>query len=138
MLLVLGFVGTVVALERAVALRRPAGFGAPAGLGLGGLAADLTPLPLDAGPGPLVPRRARAGRGVYVPLWRRQPDDAVLVQAFGAVLAAGAALLWLAASHGPGAAAVAGRASWCSPSAASASSWPDGDGARRRRRRFSA
>ena len=34
--------------------------------------------------------------GVYVPLWRRQRDDAVLVQAFGAVLAAGAALLWLA------------------------------------------
>ena len=32
---------------------------------------------------------------VYVPLWRRQRDDAVLVQGFGAVLAAGAAVLWL-------------------------------------------
>ena len=32
---------------------------------------------------------------VYVALWRRQHDDAVLVQALGAVLAAGAALLWL-------------------------------------------
>ena len=32
---------------------------------------------------------------VYVPLWHRQRDDAVLVQALGAVLACGAALLWL-------------------------------------------
>jgi hypothetical protein len=33
--------------------------------------------------------------GVYVPLWRRQQDDAVLVQAFGAVLAVGSLALWL-------------------------------------------
>jgi hypothetical protein len=32
---------------------------------------------------------------VYIPLWRRQRDDAVLVQALGAVLAVGAATLWL-------------------------------------------
>lgn len=31
---------------------------------------------------------------VYLPLWRRQADEAVLVQALGAVLAAGAAGLW--------------------------------------------
>ena len=37
MLLVLGFVGTLIALERAVALRRPAGYPAPALLGLGAL-----------------------------------------------------------------------------------------------------
>jgi len=94
MLLVLGFVGTVVALERAVALRLPAGFAAPATLGLGGL--------LLASPAPLLAGRVAlclgtlALVGVYVPLWRRQRDDAVLVQAFGAVLAVGAALLWLA------------------------------------------
>lgn len=94
MLLVLGFVGTLVALERAVALRHPAGFAAPAALGLGGV--------LLASPAPLVAGRVAlclgtlALVGVYVPLWRRQRDDAVLVQAFGAVLAAGAALLWLA------------------------------------------
>jgi hypothetical protein len=32
---------------------------------------------------------------VYVPLWRRQRDDAVLVQALGGVLAVAAATLWL-------------------------------------------
>ena len=94
MLLVLGFVGTVVALERAVALRHPAGFAAPAGLGLGGLLL-ISPVPLTAGR-PALCLGALAMVGVYVPLWRRQRDDAVLVQAFGAVLAAGAALLWLA------------------------------------------
>ena len=38
MLLVLGFVGTLIAVERAVALRRPAGFIAPGPLGSGALA----------------------------------------------------------------------------------------------------
>jgi len=47
-LLVLGFVGTLVALERAVALRRPAGYAAPALLGAGGLLL-VAPLPLRAG-----------------------------------------------------------------------------------------
>ena len=94
MLLVLGFVGTVVALERAVALRHPAGFAAPAALGLGGLLL-LSPAPLLAGRVALC-LGTLALVGVYVPLWRRQRDDAVLVQAFGAVLAVGAALLWLA------------------------------------------
>jgi hypothetical protein len=32
--------------------------------------------------------------GLYVPLWRRQRDDAVLIQLFGAVLAVGALTLW--------------------------------------------
>ena len=93
-LLVLGFLGTLVALERAVALRHPAGFAAPAALGLGGLLL-ISPAPLTAGRLALL-LGAVAMVGVYVPLWRRQRDDAVLVQAFGAVLAAGAALLWLA------------------------------------------
>ncbi|MCE3552006.1 hypothetical protein LWC33_11105 [Pseudonocardia sp. RS11V-5] len=93
MLLVLGFVGTVVALERAVALRHPAGFAAPAGLGLGALLL-IVPAPLAAGRMALC-LGALAMVAVYVPLWRRQRDDAVLVQAFGAVLAAGGALLWL-------------------------------------------
>ncbi len=94
MLLVLGFVGTVVALERAVALRHPAGFAAPAAFGVGGLLL-ISPAPLVAGRVALC-LGALAMVGVYVPLWRRQRDDAVLVQAFGAVLAVGAALLWLA------------------------------------------
>ena len=92
-LLVLGFVGTLVALERAVALRRPRGFAAPVLLGAGGLVL-VSPLPLRAGQSLLV-AGAAALLGVYLMLWRRQRDDAVLVQALGAVLALGGAVLWL-------------------------------------------
>jgi hypothetical protein len=92
MLRVLGFVGPLVALERAVALRRRAGFAAPALLGLGALLL-LSPAPLPAGRAVLVAGTA-ALVALYVPLWRRQRDDAVLVQALGAVLATGAAVLW--------------------------------------------
>ena len=38
---------------------------------------------------------------LYVPLWRRQRDEAVLVQALGAVLALGAAVLWLGGAAVP-------------------------------------
>lgn len=76
-LMVLGFVGTLVALERAVALGHPAGLAAPALLGAGGLAL-LSPAPLLTGRALLV-----AGSGalvaVYLPLWRRQRDVAVLL-----------------------------------------------------------
>ena len=92
-LLVLGFVGTLVALERAVALRRPAGYAAPALLGVGGLLL-VAPVSLRVGQSLLV-AGAAALAAVYVALWRRQRDDAVLVQALGAVLATGGALLWL-------------------------------------------
>lgn len=92
MVMVLGFVGTVVALERSVALGRWPGYLAPVGLGFGGLAV-VSPLPIAVGQLLLVVGAA-ALVGLYVPLWRRQPADAVLVQAGGAVLATGAALLW--------------------------------------------
>jgi hypothetical protein len=92
-LMVLGFVGTLIALERAVALRRPAGFAAPALLGAGGLLL-LTPMPLRAGQVLLVAGGA-ALIAVYAALWQRQRDEAVLVQVLGAVLATGAAVLWL-------------------------------------------
>lgn len=98
-LLVLGFVGTLIALERAVALRRPIGFAVPALLGAGGLLL-LTPVPLRAGQAGLV--LGTAGLvALYLPLWRRQRDDAVLVQLLGAVLATGAALLWLGGTDVP-------------------------------------
>jgi len=94
MLLVLGFVGTLISLERAVALGHRAGYLAPGLLGAGALLL-VSPAPL-----PLARAVLLAGAvslvGVYVPLWRRQRDDAVLVQALGAVLATGAATLWLA------------------------------------------
>jgi len=93
MVMVLGFVGTVIALERAVALRRRAGFIAPALLGAGGLLL-ISPAPVRLGQVALT-AGAAALIGVYIPLWRRQRDDSVLVQAFGAVLATGGAMLWL-------------------------------------------
>ena len=93
MLLVLGFLGTLVSLERAVALGRPLGYAAPALLGLGAVLL-ISPAPLVAGRWALV-GGAAAMVAIYVPLWRRQRDDAVLAQAMGAVLALGGAALWL-------------------------------------------
>ena len=93
MLLVFGFVGTLVSLERAVALRLRPGFLAPALLGVGGLLL-VSPAPLAAGQWVML-AGAAALVGVYVPLWSRQQDDAVLVQAIGAVLGVGALTLWL-------------------------------------------
>jgi hypothetical protein len=93
MLLVLGFVGTLIALERSVALGRRAGYLAPGLLGAGALLL-LSPAPLPVGKAVLL-GGAVAMTAVYVPLWRRQRDDAVLVQGLGAVLAVGATTLWL-------------------------------------------
>lgn len=91
-LLVLGFVGTLIALERSVALGCTWGLAAPALLGAGAVLV-VTPAPLVIGRLGLV-AGTLALVAVYVPLWRRQADEAVLVQALGAVLAAGAAVLW--------------------------------------------
>lgn len=92
-LLVLGFVGTVVALERAVALGRIVGYCAPLLLGVGGIAL-VTSLPIIVGKGLLVVGCA-GFVALYVPLWRRSNDSAVLVQILGSVLATGGALLWI-------------------------------------------
>lgn len=91
-LLVLGFVGTVVALERAVALRRGWGFAAPAGLGAGAvLLLTATPLPVGQA---VLAAGTLAQLALYGALWRRQESGALALQALGAVLAAGSALLW--------------------------------------------
>lgn len=92
MVLVLGFVGTLIALERAVALGARWGVAAPALLGAGSVL-TLTAAPLRVGQ-LLLLAGALALVAVYVPLWRRQADEAVLVQALGAALAVGAAALW--------------------------------------------
>lgn len=92
-LLVLGFVGTLVALERAVALGRWWAYGSPTALGAGGLAL-VTSVPRAVGASLLLAGAALLV-AVYVPLWRRQPAGAVVVQAMGAVLGTGAAVLWL-------------------------------------------
>lgn len=92
-LLVFGFVGTVIALERAVAVRAVAAFAAPALLGLGGIVL-VTPLPLAVGEALLAAGMA-ALLGVYAAIWRRQRMLAVAVQALGAWLALAAVALWL-------------------------------------------
>lgn len=92
--LVLGFVGTVIALERAVAAGRRTGYLAPAALGAGaillvaGAPRILSDLMIFAGTLGLL--------GLYLVLWQRAADLAVLIQAGGAVLAVGAAVLWWA------------------------------------------
>lgn len=81
-LMVLGFVGTVICLERAVALGHRLAYLVPAMSGFGVIVL-LAPLPFDS---------ARAGLAlltlaqlglltIYVPLWRRSHDDAVVIQA---------------------------------------------------------
>lgn len=92
-LLVLGFVGTVIALERAVAWGRPVGYLAPVSLGIGGILL-LSPAPLRAGQAVLL-AGTLAMAALYLPLWKRQRDNAVLIQILGAVAAIGAAALWL-------------------------------------------
>jgi hypothetical protein len=92
-LMVLGFLGTLIALERAVALRAVAGYAAPLLLGAGGLALALG-LPRTLGQVLLVDG-AVALVAVLAALWRRRHDDPVVVEALGATLAVLAALLWV-------------------------------------------
>ena len=92
-LMVLGFLGTLIALERAVALRAAWGYAAPVLLGLGGVAL-VAPVP------PLLGRMLLldgtvALVAVLVALWRRRRDDEVLVQVLAACLAVLAALAWV-------------------------------------------
>lgn len=99
-LMVLGFVGTVICLERAVALGHRLAYLVPAMSGFGVIVL-LAPLPFDS---------ARAGLAlltlaqlglltIYVPLWRRSHDDAVVIQGAGAFCAAGAAALLTTGVH---------------------------------------
>ena len=99
-LMVLGFVGTVICLERAVALGHRLAYLVPAMSGFGAIVL-LAPLPFDS---------ARAGLAlltlaqlglltIYVPLWRRSHDDAVVIQGAGAFCAAGAAALLTTGAH---------------------------------------
>ncbi len=90
--MVLGFLGTLVSLERSVALRRRWGYAAPLALGAGGLAL-VAPAPAPVGRALLVVGTALAAL-VLSALWRRQRDAATATQILGAVLALGAALLW--------------------------------------------
>lgn len=92
-LMVLGFLGTLIALERAVALRATWAYAAPALLGAGGIALATAAL-LALGQLLLVDGAAVLVV-VYIALWQRQRDDAVLVETLAAAMALLAALLWL-------------------------------------------
>lgn len=93
-LMVLGFVGTVIGLERSVALGRGWGYLAPA---LNGLGVVATVLALLEGTGAgLVLAGQVGGLLVYRSLYARQPAAAVAVQVLGQLMAVAAAALWLA------------------------------------------
>lgn len=93
MLMVGGFLGTLIALERAVALRHPLAFAAPLVLGAGGLAL-LTPLPLLVGQ-VLLLDGGIVFVAVYAALYQRNHDDVVLVELLGALHLTIGAGLWL-------------------------------------------
>lgn len=99
-LLVLGFLGTLVALERAVALRRAWACAAPALLGLGALGLVAPAVPHDAS-GALLLAGTACYLAVMARLRDRAPAIALSVQVLGAVLAVGAALLWWAGAPTP-------------------------------------
>lgn len=96
-LMVLGFLGTLIALERAVALRRPWGYAAPALLGAGGLVLALggsAPAVTTVGAVLLIDG-CLAFLAVYAALFTRQRDEMTAVAALGAASALVAAVLWL-------------------------------------------
>lgn len=91
-LLVFGFVGTLISLERAVALRTAWAYAAPALFAIGAIAL-LVPLPLLVGQA-IIAVGAIMHCAQYAAIWRRQPMTATAVQGAGAVLAVTAALAW--------------------------------------------
>jgi len=94
MLLVVGFIGTLISLERATALRRWYGYAAPGLLGLGGVLLITDPVPLVVAKAVLV-AGAAALTALYIPLWRRRYDAQLLVQMLAAGFALAATVLWL-------------------------------------------
>jgi hypothetical protein len=93
-LMLVGFLGTLISLERAIAIRRPWGYLAPIGTGVGALLM-LSVLPVVLG-------QAVQAAGlavlvvVYAVAWRRAGSTALAIQWLGAFLALGGALLWIA------------------------------------------
>jgi len=93
-MLVFGFVGTLISLERAVALRRVWAYAAPLLLASGALLA-LSPAPGAVGR-TFVLLGLLVHLAQYFAIWRRQPMTATAVQAVGVVVGAAAALVWCA------------------------------------------
>lgn len=99
-LMTLGFLGTLIALERAVALRLAWGYLAPLLSGVGGLAIVAgVPAPWPA----LLMAAAGAWLSAgYLVMWQRQPVLHLAVQGLGAVAWWGGAMCWLAGTDLPG------------------------------------
>lgn len=95
-LMIFGFLGTLVSLERAVALGKRWGYLAPVGAALGALAL-LAGLPLVLA-GALLVLGAAALCGIFAVFYRGQPSLAVATMGAGALLwLAGGVLWWLGA-----------------------------------------
>lgn len=92
-LMVFGFLGTLISLERAVAVRKSWAYIAPVGFGLGALAL-LSPLPQQLGEA-LQLIGALGLLECYRLAWQRVPSTSLAVEALGTILAVGAAILWL-------------------------------------------
>lgn len=92
-LMVVAFLGTLIAMERSVALRKPLGYLAPALLGAGGILL-VSPAPLVFGQLFLI-EGALAFVIVYGFLWKRSRDPVVMVQLLGAVHLLMATITWL-------------------------------------------
>lgn len=92
-LMVFGFVGTFIVLERAVAARRAWGYSAPLLFGIGSLIL-LSQLPEGVGKSMIVLGFV-ALLGVYAVIRRRSPAAAIDIQILGAVSGLAAAILWL-------------------------------------------
>ena len=92
-LLVFGFVGTLIALERATALKRWWGYLAPAMLGLGSLVVLAHPISEWIGTS-IVTAGAALFMCTYIPLWRRRYDGQILAQLLGASFALAASIMW--------------------------------------------
>jgi len=95
LLMALGFLGTLIALERAQALGSRWAYLAPGLLGAGALAL-LTPAPLLLGE-LLLAEGCALFVAVYVALWRRTPRPLVAVQVMSAVLALTGAIMTILA-----------------------------------------
>lgn len=92
MVMVFGFLGALIALERAVALRHPLAYAAPVLSALGGIVLLMERHTLGT---LLLCNGMVALTVVYVFLWRRNHDPVVLGELAGALLAACSAALWL-------------------------------------------
>ena len=97
----LGFLGTLISLERAVGLQRRAGYAAPALFGLGVIALIVAP---GAAPYPFL-AAALVLLGLHVLMLRMQAQLYVAVMALGALALVAGCLLWLLGSSPQAAAA---------------------------------